>query len=41
MTSGARNVSANTPSTTLGMPARISSVGLRKLRTRGVAYSAR
>ena len=40
-TFGLIQVSAKKPSTTLGMEARISMIGLRTLRTRGVAYSDR
>ena len=38
---GDRTVSAKKPSTTLGIAARISRIGLTVRRTRGVAYSAR
>ena len=37
--SGVKNVSAKKPKTTVGMPAKVSSAGLRMLRTRGRAYS--
>ena len=39
--SGATVRAAKKPSTTVGMPARISRMGLAMARTRGVAYSAR
>ncbi len=39
--SGLITVSAKKPSTTLGMPASTSTIGLRKRRVRGRAYSAR
>ena len=39
--SGATVSAAKKPSTTVGMPARISSIGLAKARKRGVAYSDR
>jgi hypothetical protein len=39
--SGVKNVSAKNPKTIVGIPARISTTGLKILRTRGVAYSAR
>jgi len=39
-TQGARLSAAKKPSTTVGMPARISSTGFAKARNRGVAYSA-
>ena len=38
--SGATVSAAKKPSTTVGMPARISRIGLAKARNRGVAYSA-
>ena len=41
ITSGVITVSAKNPSTTLGMPARISRIGLTVRRTFGVAYSDR
>jgi hypothetical protein len=40
-TSGAIQLSANTPSTTDGMPASTSRIGLSTVRTRGWAYSDR
>ena len=39
--SGERNVRAKKPSTTDGMPARISSIGFSSLRTPDGAYSER
>ncbi len=39
--SGLRKVTAKTPKATVGMPARISRIGLTILRTRGFAYSLR
>ena len=41
MIAGLMTVSAKNPSTTLGMPARISRIGLIVRRTLGVAYSER
>ncbi len=41
MKSGVITVSAKNPSTTLGIPASTSRIGLTVLRTFGVAYSAR
>ena len=38
---GLRTVSAKKPSTTLGMAASISRMGLSQPRSRGLAYSAR
>ncbi len=38
---GLMNVRAKKPRTTLGMPARISRIGLTVPRTRGLAYSER
>ncbi len=38
---GASDNAAKKPSTTVGIPARISSSGLAQARTRGEAYSAR
>ena len=40
-TSGLMTAIAKKPRTMLGMPARISRIGLTKLRVRGEAYSAR
>ena len=40
-TFGLMNVRAKKPRTTLGMPARISRIGLTMPRTRGLAYSER
>ena len=36
---GVKNVRAKKPRTTVGIPASVSSAGLRMLRTRGRAYS--
>ena len=41
MISGRMKVRAKKPIATVGMPARISSIGLTILRTRGLAYSLR
>ncbi len=41
MSAGDSTVNAKKPSTTLGMAARISRIGLTVRRMRGVAYSAR